>query len=42
MEILLTPELEQLIANQIETGQYASPSIVSGYRDLKALFEIDE
>ncbi|MDJ1169080.1 type II toxin-antitoxin system ParD family antitoxin [Roseofilum sp. BLCC_M154] len=40
MEILLTPELEQLIANQIETGQYASPSEVI-WAGVKLLQEIN-
>ena len=41
MEILLTPELEQLIEDRIDTGQYASPSEVI-WAGVKLLEEINQ
>ncbi|MDJ1177125.1 type II toxin-antitoxin system ParD family antitoxin [Roseofilum capinflatum] len=40
MEIVLTPELEELIENQIDTGQYASPSEVI-WAGVKLLEEVN-
>jgi antitoxin ParD1/3/4 len=41
MEVSLTPELEQLVAERIESGMYASPSEVMG-EALRLLKERDE